>query len=460
MKINNAIPVLLFAIVLVSCAPAAEVVPTEVIVATSTFTPVPTATATITPTPAPENIADAKDLSRWVDEFVQAYGGKITVNGLEMDSSQLTDEIRRNGDNYLVKKQVNEVEILFLVVSGVPLAIRTSREWSATTLKELAGFNGMKIGMTISGGENAEVVNSQYSMVSIAPPVIEEDGDLSWYTNTARFTERNGLDLYGPHLFWNSQFDEHQSIAYLKNANAQTVEDWMRKRAYDIFKSGPGVDYINVSNEAVYTGPGIIWNNSPMYSTFGEEWLKKAWHIAYEEAQRAGVDVSKVHFIFNDYSTEWPGVKSDFYYHYILAFQDELKAEGITLDNPVSIGIEFHIRTDDTIQWGPLSSEITYDGLLAHFIHMGEVAPIDITELDVRKYTDPNNAWASRELIPSQEEARLFYIIVKAAVDSGKVQSIVFWDENVHATILNAQSEGTRYLPYFEVAKALFEGLK
>ena len=50
MKIKNIITVLLVAIILVSCAPAAKVVPTETAVPTSTFTPVPP-TPTITQTP-------------------------------------------------------------------------------------------------------------------------------------------------------------------------------------------------------------------------------------------------------------------------------------------------------------------------------------------------------------------------------------------------------------------------
>lgn len=52
MKIKNIFTVLLVAIILVSCAPAAKVVPTETIIPTSTFTPVPP-TPTITPTPIP-----------------------------------------------------------------------------------------------------------------------------------------------------------------------------------------------------------------------------------------------------------------------------------------------------------------------------------------------------------------------------------------------------------------------
>jgi len=50
MKIKNPVTVLLVAIILVSCASAAKVAPTETAIPTSTFTPIPP-TPTITPSP-------------------------------------------------------------------------------------------------------------------------------------------------------------------------------------------------------------------------------------------------------------------------------------------------------------------------------------------------------------------------------------------------------------------------
>jgi len=156
MKIKNTITVLLLAIILVSCAPAVtavKAVPTETSIPTSTFTPVPP-TPTFTPTPKPENIADTKDLSKWVDDYVHAYGGTVLVNGVEMDANQLIDEIRNNSGVFLSSKTINESEYSFLVVNGAPLAIRKDGEkWQKSTIKILADWQGLKIG-SLYGGNN------------------------------------------------------------------------------------------------------------------------------------------------------------------------------------------------------------------------------------------------------------------------------------------------------------------
>ena len=146
MKIKNIVTVLLVAFILASCAPAAKAVPTETAIPTSTFTPIPTATATITPTPTPENIANAKDLPVWLDDFVHAYGDKITVNGIEMNASQLTDEIRKNSEKFIQVKEINGSEVLFLLINGTPLAFREKGHWQSITIKMLADSQGLRIG--------------------------------------------------------------------------------------------------------------------------------------------------------------------------------------------------------------------------------------------------------------------------------------------------------------------------
>ena len=75
---------LLFVFLLSSCAPIATVIPTPTTIP-STNTPLP---PTVTPTLAPENLADASDLPTWIEQYVNAYGGKVTINGTEMDASQ------------------------------------------------------------------------------------------------------------------------------------------------------------------------------------------------------------------------------------------------------------------------------------------------------------------------------------------------------------------------------------
>ena len=163
MKIENIVTILLVGFILASCAPAVTVIPTETTV--PTFTPAPS-TSTVTQTPAPENLTDTKDLSKWIDEFVHAYGGKITVNGAEMSASQLTDEIRKNAESFTQVKEIKGVEYSFLVVNGVPLAISTSKEqWRKVLGRDLTGALNMDFVMPIlysdiSDPKNIEILEN------------------------------------------------------------------------------------------------------------------------------------------------------------------------------------------------------------------------------------------------------------------------------------------------------------
>ncbi len=180
MKNKNIAVALLITIILASCMPAVIVAPaTEAAVPASTLTSVPTATPTITPVPAPENIADAKDLPVWVDEFVHAYGGKVTVDGMEMDAGQLTDEIRKNGVKFIEPKQHNGAEIFFVVVNSVPLAMRDGNgQWLEATMARLGEFNGVEFecSLRLDGRKYDEFLKISEKALGSRPIVV-------WTTN-------------------------------------------------------------------------------------------------------------------------------------------------------------------------------------------------------------------------------------------------------------------------------------
>jgi len=146
MKIKNIVTVLLVTLILASCTPAAKVVPTETAIPTSTFTPI-SPTPTITPTPSPENIADAKDLSIWINDYIHAFDGKVTVNGVEMDASQLLSEMKNNPEKFIqTKAGKNQVVYELLVVNNVPLAVMGSdNKWRAVLLRDMAEANNQVI---------------------------------------------------------------------------------------------------------------------------------------------------------------------------------------------------------------------------------------------------------------------------------------------------------------------------
>lgn len=87
MKLRKMVTVLFFTLISVSCAPAVQVDPTETVLPAPTITPI-LPTPALTPTAVFEELPDASDLSKWVDNYVLYYNGKVTINGLEVDVSQ------------------------------------------------------------------------------------------------------------------------------------------------------------------------------------------------------------------------------------------------------------------------------------------------------------------------------------------------------------------------------------
>ncbi|MEI7846686.1 MAG: endo-1,4-beta-xylanase [Chloroflexota bacterium] len=145
MKIKNPIAFLLIVLILAACAPAASVMPpTETLAPTPLATATPAPTPTITLTPGPELISNAKDLPVWVEEFVHAYGGKVMVNGVVMNASQLAGDIRTNSDKYIASKKVNGVEISFITLNDIPIALREYRgQWQEASMAKLSKFAGI-----------------------------------------------------------------------------------------------------------------------------------------------------------------------------------------------------------------------------------------------------------------------------------------------------------------------------
>ncbi len=129
--------VLIIIFTMASCVPGTSTLMTT---ATTTTTPTPT----ITPTPAPQSLAEAPDLPTWVEEYVHAFGGMVTVNGAEMDADQLTTAIRQNPERFTQTKQVDGVKYSFFVVNDIPLGIRESQyiTWQKVHLRDIVEIPG------------------------------------------------------------------------------------------------------------------------------------------------------------------------------------------------------------------------------------------------------------------------------------------------------------------------------
>lgn len=230
MRIYPVIRILILCVFLASCAPAVAItVPT----ATPTATQAPT--VVVTSTVAPKNLADLPELTTWVEAYVHAYGGKVLVDGLEMDAATLMDTIRKTPQQFLVKSTINGISTTFFVINNVPLASQGENgSWAQVTLKSLNGQTGRKMGtqfiadqmdnesymtallenfdyITIDGQLNLEVLLPGGKEISLIEQIrngdnltgLEDEFDWEAADVMVRYANENGLMVQGHHLFVN-----------------------------------------------------------------------------------------------------------------------------------------------------------------------------------------------------------------------------------------------------------------
>jgi len=128
--------------------PTGTLIPTATLIPQQTFTP------------TPETLVTLKDLSLWIDDYINAYGGKITVNEIEMDAIQLTSKIRGNPDSFTLKKEINGNELSFLMVNDVPIATAgVENKWSEASLRILAELKGIELEFQWAGNDYLRQTN-------------------------------------------------------------------------------------------------------------------------------------------------------------------------------------------------------------------------------------------------------------------------------------------------------------
>jgi len=291
--------------------------------------------------PTPENLADTKELRIWVEQYVNAYGGKITVNGVEMDASQLTDEIRKNSETFTQVKEISGLTYSFLMVNNVPLAINgTDKMWREAGFENLFLTQGIKFGFTSNLDDARELKN--WDKIVQNAEIFVPSGGLSprqlveWPTS--------GIDLSklakGTNApwrinagFWNNQgYDLPLNDPIISETDATKIETFMRSYIRKVLSYQP--DEINIVLEPFQERNNqIVWNNSIYYKAFGENWIEKAFIIAQDELEKLKVEgkVTKdIKFYWNDWGLEKEGAKLEYTLQYVQAMQQKgIKVDGI-----------------------------------------------------------------------------------------------------------------------------------
>ncbi len=157
MKIKNIVMVLLVATILVSCAPAAQVVPTETAISTSTFTPAPIATITATSVPLIPKEQFSKgylEVARPTQDLIKK-GLETGVIRQEINVSNLVFEIHdsKNHPNQKIvfgrNSDTNEI------VLATRINPKTGELfWSVAGLRDLADVVGITIGTQVYSPNN------------------------------------------------------------------------------------------------------------------------------------------------------------------------------------------------------------------------------------------------------------------------------------------------------------------
>ena len=339
---------------------ATTTTPTSTATPTSTPLPTlkPTATSSVvfTPSPVPKNLPTFNDLKAWVEQYIRAYGGQVTVNNVMVDGNQLVAEIQSSPDLFLEVKRVNNVEYVFLVVNGVPLGIRVvNGDWQEATLRNISALTDIKFGI---GGEPLEPRYYFYPFgdrdralrveqaLLVAPADIFQTGAIMWKGEgiydwsrpdraIIRF-QNEGLQVRATNIIWAK--DSHPQWLIALAQKGMNDPEQYREKFTKILR-----DYINAVVTR-YRGKFVDWvllneiiddegkldQNNFWVRIIGPDVAR----IAIKEARSADPDVS---IVVNDYILMWNDPKTNG----MVSFLEELKQEGL-LTSIDAVGIQAH----------------------------------------------------------------------------------------------------------------------
>jgi hypothetical protein len=308
MKIKNIVTVLLVAVTLASCAPAAKVVPTETAVPTSTFTPAPTATITSTPIPTinveGQNIPDPRfsnpdffDVSNAnspIVQFANAFGLKP-----EDVAAGVHVEIKRPNNGaapFAVLRTSDGVALLMM---------NEQKQWIKATPGEYWFAQGKLIGVSLIWDEyrdSRQIIKDYFSkgvMVTITQilPNADPYRPPSDAEPLATDAHANEMSMYYHYVAEPGKFPS--------GIDKNNVDEWLSERIDGLIqmvlshKTAGHPAYISF-NEA---WEGNVWNPefNPLRERYGEKWVSEYTYSLLSKFIEAGLVPNKDFVVvFND----------------------------------------------------------------------------------------------------------------------------------------------------------------
>jgi GH35 family endo-1,4-beta-xylanase len=442
----------LLAVLITACTPVAASVPTATSVPPSA-TPLP---PTITPTPAPETIADVQDLPAWADDFVHAYGGTVMVNGVEMNAEQFVAAIKSNPDSFLQVRQINGVEYSFLVVNGIPLAMKGQDDfWKDIGYKDLSpdGFEpgasfaiwtddydtdprygqvfaeNFRVAATDGELSDYELMNKIPNDRKLTPSEVLTYYDWTNFDKLADYSRANHISLRAMHLLdgyttdsapqWLQQMSDEELMEYIKLHLTAILTRTEFKEA-------------SVVNEAFY-GAGIPGNNF-FYARLGEKFIEDAFVIAHDVSPQT-ILILNDNIVYGPHGQGsddgvWTNSVNNGESNAIFDFVKKEVARGVPIDG---VGIESHLIANDFVSEDMEAGLQKYGEDLAALMKKYQEIGVDIyiTELDVNIAGLPSD-WSGQQ--KQGLKAGIYRTIFEACLASENCKSVTTWGFSDTAT--------------------------
>jgi D-xylose transport system substrate-binding protein len=147
MKTKTIITILLIAVILVSCAPAAKIIPTETTVPGSTFTPVPTVTPTNEPLPSTATMSPTESKSDILIGISSFSDQKWLLNNLTTLLEEKGYKVVHNDNDDIQNAEQQNNQIDRLVAEGVKILIvsQNNIDLVAVATVDRAALAGVKV---------------------------------------------------------------------------------------------------------------------------------------------------------------------------------------------------------------------------------------------------------------------------------------------------------------------------
>lgn len=431
MKIKNIVTVLLVAIILASCAPAAKVVPTETAIPTSTFTPVP---PTITPTSIPTiqvngfsvpdpkytnpELFDLQNANSPIPQFVNA----MSMAGIKVAPEKIIQQItyqeltRANGKPYVVavyNLDPDSGKMGETLEGEIPLLLAFQNDndlwvWKKATIGNFSNMIAMNSGTLLEGmGSSDEksltqiqVDNFNYGVaVTMHKGGVSDNGpdqyDFGYYDGEIKFGAENKIPMLGQPLIWGSAVPDWLEKGNYSN---EQIVDIMNQWITTVMLRYPQIEVWDVVNEA-YTYNDFFKNR------LGDDYIVQFYKTARQVRPNATL-------LYNDYGNhslldhKENGNRTQITAQIIAKLQRENLIDGV--------GVQMVIYADTTPSPEDVTNTLRSYGL-----------PVYVVEFQV----------IMTKISGSQEErwlkqAQIYSDMVKAIKNSGVCNTIIYWNQS------------------------------